>query len=408
MVFLNKQNKEIFILYCIFFVFLLSLFFKSHDSAINQVIVSIFTICLILTYLISKMKVSFNILFLILFLILIFYFLLAPILNTYSYGILVYILCVSYYFFFTKMEIKIDIFLKFINLTYSIYLLFSFFVWSGIIPNIFYDMTFFQVPEFYVNFGFISYYIMPGFDGSPAGLDIYSALVVFLNLLFNQTKSKYIFIIFGIIGIILTFRMTPFAAILVTFILYPLFKYRLLSILIISNILFVFMIVLYLLMIDFTFSLGGNNFDIWTLGYKITHARTMIWEQQLNILFNSYTLNDYIFGNFSVSNFEVPHYQIWGQIRGDEYHGNPHNTYLLLFFRMPLLTVLFICIFLILLYKNYNKKRFTIIFLIFLAGFTNSSIISLGNPIFIVITTYLLSQKRNKIEEKNFSYSSGT
>lgn len=405
MAFLKKENSGISILYTIFLIFLLSLLFKNNDSAINQIAVSLLSIFLLSFYFLVRNRLSFNNLFLILATILSFYFILAPIIKTYGYGILLYILIVSYYYFFSKTKITLDIFLKFVNVSYVIYLFFSFLVWIGFVPNIFYDSAFFHVPEFYVDFGFISYYIMPGFDGSPAGMDVYSATVVFFNLLYNQSRSKYFFILLGIAGILLTFRLTPFVAIIFTFILYPLFRYRIFAIFTIISMLVVFILVLYMLMINFTFSFDGTRFDIWTLGYVATHARTMIWEQQLNILFDNYTLMDYIFGNFSITNFEVPHYQLWGQIRGDEYHANPHNTYLLLFFRMPLLFIIFLGTFLFLIYKKYNQKSFAIIFLIFLAGFTNSSIISLGNPIFIIIITYLLSQKRNKIEEKDFSYS---
>jgi hypothetical protein len=235
---------------------------------------------------------------------------------------------------------------------------------------------------------------MPGFDGSPAGLDVFSAIIVLANFFYNSSKFKYLFIVLGLAGIVLTFRLTPLVSLGVVMMLYPFYNHKILSTFLVLFIMSLFILMLYIILNYHSFEFNNQTIYIWDLGYVVTHARSMIWEQQLKILLSEYDFFDYIFGRFSIQLFEVPHYQLWGQLRDDGLYGNPHNTYLLLFFRSPLLFIIFFVLFVIFNYINFERKKFTIIFFIFLAGFTNSSIIGLGNPIFIMVLTYLLTQKK--------------
>jgi len=57
-------------------------------------------------------------------------------------------------------------------------------------------------------------------------------------------------------------------------------------------------------------------------------------------------------------------------------------------------------IFIYTVFSNYNQKRFTVIFILFLASFTNSSIISLANPIFLIILIYFLIYKEKNETKK--------
>jgi len=126
----------------------------------------------------------------------------------------------------------------------------------------------------------------------------------------------------------------------------------------------------------------------------------MIWVQQLEIMVNNYTFLDYIFGRFSAAEFSVPTYQLEGAETGGE-SLNPHNNYLLLLFRSPFLLVLFAVIFLVAQYKSYSKYSFPVILLIFLAALTNSSLIGLGNPTYILLLIYVLLEKPNNIVANN-------
>ena len=398
----QTDNKNIFILYIVYYLSFFIVFTKTRDSALSEYTSSVLIIVIFFTFLslnfLNNKYIKMN--FFLLSMIIIFFMLLAPIIKTYFYAIVLYIEVLLISLFFSRTYIKKESFIKFLNITYLSYLLVSILVWINLIPNFVYDASFFYVNEFYVDLGFIGWYILPGFDGSPAGLDAYSAAIAIINILFNTKRSKSIFIVFAIIGVVLTFRLTPFMIFIFVGLTYYFYKYKYFSIFLMFSIFMSFILVLYLLYIDYSFLYNGKHINIWELGYVVTHARTMIWVQQLDILFDTYTLFDYIFGKFSISLFGVPHYQLWGAIRGDEFHGNPHNTFLLLFFRAPLLFLIMFIIFIYTVFSNYNQKRFTVIFILFLASFTNSSIISLGNPIFLIILIYFLIYKEKNETKK--------
>jgi len=386
-------TRLLFLIYCIYFF---SLIFKNSTSVINEYISSITSFLLISFVLISSFnrysKISSGALFLAI--LLLFYLLLLPFVQTYLYSMLVFLLVTAYIFLFNIYQIRIKDFIKFINITYVLYFIISFLVWIGYIPNIFYDITYFQVEEFWVNFGFITYYIMPGFDGSAAGLDIMSGLIILFNHFYNKSSAKYVYIMFGLLGILLTYRSTPMVSFVLVILLYPIYKNRIYAVSIFFVTFGIFLLILYGLSINYTFYFDGQLISLKSIGYVATHARTMIWEQQVDILLKEYNLFDYIFGKYSVEFFGVPHYQFSGDRRGYEFHGNPHNVYLLLFFRSPILFIIFLFIFIIANYINFERKKFAIILIIFLGGFTNSSLVSLGNPIFIIIITYLLSRRK--------------
>lgn len=127
-----------------------------------------------------------------------------------------------------------------------------------------------------------------------------------------------------------------------------------------------------------------------TIMYVATHARSMIWVQQLIIFMESYHFVDYIFGNFTSESFTVNAYQLSGSEITTNYD-NPHNTYLLLFFKSPFLLIIYYLRYLILIFKQFNRRSFVIISFIAVACFSNSSLISLGNPVYIIILAFLLT-----------------
>lgn len=391
---LSKNTYSLFTLYTFYIIYIGSLFLQKKESAISEYFstfigLSIFLGCF---FYVKKYKLSANLLVFIV--LLFFYTLLLPFVSSYLYVLLVYIKILVFIAFFQTRHIAIKDFIKFINRIYILYFILSVIVFFNFIPNVFYDPSFFLVPEFFVDFGFVSYYIMPSIQGGPASFSVFSMSVLIINYLFNQRWSMIIWL--SLLGVILTFRLTPMVATGFGILLFPLFKSKNISLLILIFGFVFFILILYGLLIDFSFSLFGMTFNLWSLGYVATHARTMIWEQQLRILLNEYSMFDYIFGRFSISLFEVPHYQLWGDIRPDGLHGNPHNTFLLLFFRGPILFILFFCYFLVAVARNHNQKSFLIIFTIFMACFTDATIVSLGNPIFIIIITYFLNSDYEK------------
>ena len=139
------------------------------------------------------------------------------------------------------------------------------------------------------------------------------------------------------------------------------------------------------------------------MSYLATHARSTIWEQQVFILLTEYKWSQYIFGGFNVELFSVPTFQITGAETGNM-QSNPHNTYLLLLFRSPLLTVVGLYLLFINMITKMDKKYYVPISFILLACYTNSAIISLENPIFIYILVFsLLGIKRQK-QKKSVIY----
>lgn len=387
--FLVSENKfKIIVLYLFYFSYIFSLFFQNNQSALFEYMASIIGLSFFLIFFFKfNFKISPNLFILIL--ICFFYLLFLPIYFSYAYVLLTYIKVIILLIFFRSKSLHIKYYLYFINYVYLFYFSLSLIVFFNLIPNKFYDPSIFQTPEFFVDLGFISYYVLPSIQGGPASFSTFSAIVFFLNLFFHKKNYYIIFIAFC--GLLLTFRLTPLLSIFIGIILYPFFKYKSFSLFILLFIFSFFILILFGLMIDYSFLYKNSYYDLWSLGYVATHARTMIWEQQLFILFNNYTFFDYIFGNFSISLFEVPHFQLWGEIRQDGLHGNPHNTFLLLFFRNPLLFIIFFIYFFISVIKNHQQKRFFVIFIIFMSCFTDSSIISLGNPIFILTLTYLIT-----------------
>lgn len=385
-------------IYTVYLLYLISLFFNNKNSVLNEYLsTSLFFIIISSTFFFnSKYSLHFYIILLlsILWVYLIFY----PFIGIYPYIILVYFKILVCTIFFHKHKIKLSQFLSFLNLVYLISFFMSLFVYLNLIPNIFYDPLFFKNPEFKIDFGFSSYYIMPSIQGSPASFSVFSALVFFFNFFYG--KKNYLIIFITLLGILLTLRLTPVFASICGIIFYPLFRHKSFSILILVSVFFVFLLLLYGLLIDYSFIYQGVDYDLWSVSYVATHARTMIWVQQLKILIDNYSIIDYFFGNFSIGLFEVPHYQIWGEIRQDGLHGNPHNTFLLLFFRSPFLFVIFFIYFFLAVAKKHKQKSFFIIFIIFMACLTDSSIVSLGDPIFILILTYLLNYN---YDDKSFS-----
>jgi hypothetical protein len=139
--------------------------------------------------------------------------------------------------------------------------------------------------------------------------------------------------------------------------------------------------------------------DFFTLAYLATHARSMIWVQQLDILINEYSFFDFLFGSFSTEKFSVNALQITGGEIEQDGIGNPHNNYLLLFYQMPIPFIIAYLTFVSKMYAHFDRNWFIVIFLISIACFTNSTIISLHNPIYIMIVCFYLTKKNTALEK---------
>lgn len=379
------------VLYIIAVIFSISIFFKNSESAVGQLIASSLIQLIILAMLIIGRKqvklARWK------FLIAIFTLEMVLMLLVRSrshYAVMLYSEIIIFIVFFSVYSIPRIKFIAFLNSTYMVYLVASVMVWLGVVPNVFYDPV--LKDEFYISFGFISYFILYGIEGSPAFIDSYSALVLVVNIFMNHCPSRRWFIAASIFGIIASFRLTPMIALLAVFMLYPIYKQsRYVAITTLLTVFAIFLLLLYVLLNSAYIVFGGEEIDIWVLAYAVTHGRSMVWLQQLDVLFTSYDLYDYIFGRYSIDLFGVQAMQVWGEEK-DVIMSNPHNTYMLLFYRSPLLFVMFLIIFFIAVFRRYDKFTFPVLFVIFLSAFTNSSIISLGNPVFLMSVVYFLTE----------------
>lgn len=314
-----------------------------------------------------------------------------------------YLIVFSFYIsavclFFYGYEIKIDTFVTFLNRTYLAYFLLSFIVWAGIIPNIFYSQI--LGANNIVSIGnLFGYHILYGIEGSPAHIDSYSALILMVNVFLSSRKDRLFYSIVAALAIMLSFRATPIVALTLSFACYKFVKTRTSAMVAYFSVFTIFVVLLSLIVFVREIEINGMRYDLWVIGYILTSARTMIWLQQIEVFFENYNLSDYLFGGYHPERFAVTALQIWGQETGS-YYNNPHNTFLLLLFRSPFLFAVGIASFVKLQYSKFSRKEFPILFIVFLSGMTNSSIISLGNPIYILTIAYvLLNKKEQKIEE---------
>jgi len=283
--------------------------------------------------------------------------------------------------------------LSFLNNTYALYVFVSMIVYF-LLPNTLYQLA--DHFENYVEIGPVKYLVFHSIEGGASTIDSYSALILVCNLFLVQKNTTYnrFFIFLSVIMIIYSLKMTPLFALLLSLLSYVFIRNKYISIIFILFILSAFITVLTYLFIDPIVS-KGIHFS--SFMYVATHARSMIWVQQLKIFSNTYSIRDYIFGHYTSELFTVKAFQLNGYQKNDTYE-NPHNTYLLLLYKAPVLFIIYYLNYLKLIFTGFERKSFVIISFISIACLSNSSLISLGNPVYIIMITYLLSRKNQSFE----------
>ena len=397
--------KPIEVLYAVYLAFFFSIFFRSNESATSEYVSTLFGLMCIFLLIMQKgvkaLQAEWQYRLFIFFAVIFCIFFLMQVYGNNSYTVALYLKVRLFIWFFSTFEVDRQDFILFINRTYLLYLVAATLLWSGLVPNTLYEYV--DTEEFRVNFGFLQYGILYGLEGSPATIDSYSSLVLLINLFMYRGSDRKFYLAASLFGVLASFRLTPLVAVFAVFSLYPLYKSRrYLSSLILVSISILFVAILVAVEVSGNMSMFGGDIDLRMLAYTLTHARSMIWEQQLEHVVQNFTWIDYIFGHFSVAEFSVPTLQLDGTDAGG-FESNPHNNYLLLFYRSPLLFFVFYFIFIICQHRNFSKENFSILFFIFLAGFMNSSLISLGNPIFLMVIAYILVERNspNKISTEH-------
>jgi len=380
-------------LYLVFASFFATVFFRSNDSAVTEYVSSL--ICLLLMglammanhknvahkrwqYVLSICVAAFSIILMVS--------------HNSPYAVILYIKITVLIWFFSTFNIARSDFIEFVNKTYLFYLVASILVWLGVVPNVFYEDV--KLPDYFADYGIISFYILRGIEGSPAAIDTYSAFVLLMNLFLNSGNERKIYLSAAVVGLLASFRMTPFVSLFLVFLLYPWYsKSKTIATVILISSAIIFFAILTALYLNESITLGGAEYNLRAMAYNATHARSMIWVQQLDVMSNRYSFMDYIFGRFSPEEFSVPTYQSEGTETGSV-SLNPHNNYLLLWFRSPIMFAVFFAAFLIAQYKSYSKETFPLLLLIFFAAFTNSTLVGLGNPIYLFTIIFLLTEHK--------------
>lgn len=391
------------ILYCSFIIFFISSLFSNNQSAAFLYVANVLMVFIFIIFLLSKpgsIVLPKDIFYLALIFLTLGLVAVQPISKSHIYSVLIFFKIMIVCLFFYQNKIGEKSFINFVNTTYVFYLMISILFWLGLLPNP--NLNAFLIKdEFLVSVGSWSYYVLPGIEGSPANIDSYSAMVLLLNIFVKVSQKSRKFVIFcAIAAILLSLRLTAIMGVILLLTLAPLLRIKHWFALFNITAFMAFLLLLYALHIDFIFNLFNIHIDISTIAYLATHARSVIWEQQVFILFSEYDWNHYIFGGFNVELFNVPTFQITGTETGKS-QSNPHNTYLLLFFRSPLFMMTLLSLLLINMVTTMDKKYYIPISFILLACYTNSAIISLENPIFLYVLIFSLLGIKTKAKINN-------
>ncbi|MFB2118254.1 hypothetical protein [Parapedobacter sp. 2B3] len=384
----KRNSLSVSLLYFVYFAFLLAALLTTRSSLAPVYFSNIVSVGAIIVYVFvcsRKLGQKIDLPLLLVVIVAFFTIFFSVFLGSEIYTALLYLKIISLVGFFCVVRVDKEQFVKFLNVTYLVYALLSLFIFYNIIPIAHYSRW--DHYSMYVNLGQVKYAIVYGLEGSVAYLDSYSGFILLVNIFLNKGKNRRVYIFLSCLFILLTFKMTPIIGLLISLLTYYVIRnrYSAISFLLVAN--FFFIVLLYLLIKDidpFDSVLSFKDY-----AYIVTHARTMIWEQQIPTMLKSYNISDYIFGGYNSKLFSVAGTQLWGSDTGT-FYDNPHNTYLLLFFRSAFLFVLFYSTLLIAVFKNFNRKHSVIILFIMLVCYSNSSIISLQNPVYIISLTYLL------------------
>lgn len=392
----NGYSQALIILLIMNILFLLSAIVPIDGNAMNYAVTIV--ICgILLSYLIfvkriNKMKLQPAVL---VFLILVIILLSFPIIYTHDLYIRLFVVkLILLIFYFKTSDITINNFTKIINFTYLVYLFFSILAWIKVLPGL--DYT--TINSFMVNFGPISIETLYGVSGSTADIDSYSAIIFLWNLLIYRGKYRGLLMLVSLISFLLTLRGTPLVSLSASIIVYMLVRNR-------SAAFFsLFIIALGLIGTIFienyypdeqVFFLSEEK-DWSALFWDITHARSALWINQIDLYLNNFSWHHYIYGpdlKEMTAYFTRPD----GLELEENY--NPHNSYLITLYRS---TVFFVVLYTAFIYYSiqiFHRKTFPIIYFISLAALTNSSIFGLENPIYILMILFIFIN-RKQIKEQ--------
>lgn len=397
---LKIRKIEIFVLYLIYSIFLLSSFFLSRSSMISMYAGNLTIICVLLSYLLifhqkERIKFSLGELSLFFFTFSIISFFLIRQVDVFT--VLFYTKLVLLLLFFKYARVDRNEFISFLNSTYLIYCLISLLFYFDIVPFKIYQKW--DHPTMYINLGFFKYFMFYGLEGNTSFIDSYSGFIVLINIFLNSSRFKRFYISLSLFFLFWSLKLTPVAGVLASVTIFVFIRRSVSAfiLVLIGNLIFVLVIIMLV-----------NHYDplnlqvsFWQLMYVATHARSMIWEQQIIIMLEKYTFYNYLFGGYDSEVFSIPSLQLWGEETGN-YYDNPHNSYLILFFRSPILFLVYYFSLVIKILSRFRRKEFVLVVYVLIICYTNSTILGLQNPIYILFLVHILTlYEPNKSNHKN-------
>ena len=394
---MTSDKLTLILLYAIFIIYILQHAFSSLFILGHLVII----VVVILFYKRGLLLLQYNSIYIILLSLL-----LINIVISYFTGfngreiIFLFQVILTYWILFDA-HLSIKQFIKYLNSTYLLFSIISFMVYYEFIaPLTFGDFGVFNwfyidsVVNKYSVFQPLANYIpilhsktYVGINGSTSSIDSYSALVLLLNVLFNdRLKSKLVFSSLASVQLLAAFRITPYVGIvfgLVSIIIPQ--KFRRLY----FGFILVFSAISWLIPYLMT-----NNFEVFIFD-KMTHGRAGIWVRYVEIILKS-TWSEIIYGIRG----NIPFININGR-----WIDQPHSTYLRMFlsFGLGMYGIIFFILYKIGISLS-NVKSIAIYISIIVFGIVNNDILYNYNCIYYITVIVLYRHEKSHKVFRGSSY----
>jgi|GEM_PF-2633695 hypothetical protein len=308
------------------------------------------------------------------------------------YTLLVLLKVFLLYKFFQNYNVTIKQLVVFINVTYLLYFLYSL--------VIYFYMVFISgvegVNAFKEEVFGLSFYTLFGVEGSTAYIDSYSGLVFIINILLNKNKkTKKFYGSLSFLALMWTTRMTPIVATIGSFAYFYFLPVGL----------FYVLISFVIIQLGLAIWLQSQPDPVKFFFAAITHNRSLMWTQHFEIFWNTLTLKEFFLTSYD-DRYIV---QVYGHER-DTF--NPHNSYFLLLFNSAIGFLTLVYLFLKKSLHVSDNRFKTIIFFILVAAITNSKVIGLGNPVYLLLIAFIFHysetalNKNKKVILKNVNQTS--
>lgn len=289
-------------------------------------------------------------------------------------------------YLFSEFKLSVAAFSRCINTAYLVYLGLSVVNWLGLVTLVPHGSE----NSFMIKLGGMTIETLFGVGGSTADIDSYSGLILIWNFFVNKNgRFRNAMIAISAFAMLMTFRFTPIVALLSAFLIYLFVFNRFLALMVILLPALGFVGVLLLLHIEPTAMVPfiKPSMDWYTLLWKATHARSSIWMGQIQFYLNEFSWPDFIYGPLD-ERMTVDFIDGDGRVHKDSF--NPHNTYLAMLFRSTVLFALFYVLFLWAVARRSRKSTVPVIFFISIVAYTNSSILGVQNPVYLLVLLFAL------------------